>query len=77
MLRFDDIAEIKAELMEKHGAYMHFRDTCGARFYFFDEPVSKEVQETAVQAFAARGVKVVFDSDSSLYEDVAPKWGRF
>ena len=59
IISFNDVIPFKKEMMEKHGAYVHFHDQCGAQFFNLEEH-TPELQQAIEDYFAERGITAVF-----------------
>ena len=59
VISFNDVIPFKKEMMEKHGAYVHFHDQCGAQFFNLEEH-TPELQKAIEEYFAERGITAVF-----------------
>lgn len=59
IISFNDVIPFKKEMMEKHGAYVHFHDQCGAQFFNLEEH-TPELQKAIEEYFAAKGIVAVF-----------------
>ena len=59
IISFNDVLPFKKEMMETHGAYVHFHDQCGAQFFNLEEH-TPELQQAIEDYFAEKGIIVVF-----------------
>jgi len=65
ILNLSQITELKQQLSEQFGVYLHLHDTCGAQYFSFDAPVSMEVQDYIIEFVHQYGALAQFSEDQT------------
>lgn len=66
ILGFDEVLNIKKEIADRFGNYLHFHDACGGQSFDLERP-QPEAREFLENYFNDRGAKAVFDSEGTHF----------
>lgn len=67
VITFDKAAELKQQISDKFGLYLHLHDACGAQSFSFDEPIDEYVSAWIREYFGKIGGNVQFSESGSEF----------